>query len=157
MFVLQLDFLFIHSYINIDYETRSFTWWNHPQPRWRPRSWTWSWSRRASSVKIKNLGRKNTNLIFSSDDKNFTQVQKVNRQNNRWLCDDPEQVPVAMSTMFPATVMVLGVVSSEGDIMPPHFFQRGLRVNAEVHIDVKRGVVKPWMDQVRQQHLGLLK
>ena len=72
----------------------------------------------------------------------------MNRQNNRWLCDDPEQVPVAMSTMFPATVMVLGVVSSEGDIMPSHFFQGGLCVNTEVYIDIKRGVVKPWMDQV---------
>ena len=47
-----------------------------------------------------------------------------------------------MSTMFPAKVMVLGVVSSEGDIMPPHFFQRGLRVNAEVYVDVMKDVVK---------------
>ena len=57
-----------------------------------------------------------------------------------------------MSTMFPAKVMVLGVVSSEGDIMPPHFFQRGHRVNAEVYVDVMRGVVKPCMDQVAGGH-----
>ena len=28
-----------------------------------------------------------------------------------------------MHTKFPSTVMVLGVVSSEGDVMPPFFFQ----------------------------------
>ena len=44
--------------------------------------------------------------------------------------------------------MVLGVVSNEGDIMPPHFFKRGLRVNAETYIEVMRDVVKPWMDGV---------
>ena len=30
-----------------------------------------------------------------------------------------------MKTKFPATVMVFGVVSSEGHIMPPHFFEVG--------------------------------
>jgi hypothetical protein len=28
-------------------------------------------------------------LIFFSDEKNFSQDQKVNSRNNRWLCDDP--------------------------------------------------------------------
>ncbi len=58
-------------------------------------------------------------LIFSSDVKNFTQDQKINRRNNRWLCSDPSEVPIVMSTKFPANVMVLGVISNEGDIMPP--------------------------------------
>ncbi len=31
-------------------------------------------------------------LIFFSDEKNFTQDQKVNRRNNRWLCSDPTDV-----------------------------------------------------------------
>ena len=39
--------------------------------------------------KIKNLARKDIKLIFFSDEKNFTQDQKINRQNNRWLCSDP--------------------------------------------------------------------
>ena len=30
----------------------------------------------------------------------------------------------------------------------PHFFKRGLRVNAETYIEVLRDVVKPWMDGV---------
>ncbi|QQP48566.1 Transposable element tcb1 transposase [Caligus rogercresseyi] len=44
--------------------------------------------------------------------------------------------------------MVLGVISSEGDVMPPHFFEKGLKVNTAIYIDVMKNVVKPWMDLV---------
>ena len=44
--------------------------------------------------------------------------------------------------------MVLGVVSSNGDIMPPHFFGDKETVNAEVYIRVLDEVVKPWIDSV---------
>lgn len=87
-------------------------------------------------------------LKFFSDEKNFDQDQKVNRRNDRWLCKSPDEVPRVMHTKFPSTVMVLGVVSSEGDVMPPFFFQRGLRVNASEYIKVLEDTVKPWMDGV---------
>ena len=45
-----------------------------------------------------------------------------------------------MKTKFPATVMVFGVVSSEGHIMPPHIY--------EVYLDVLKSVVIPWWNQV---------
>ena len=45
-------------------------------------------------------------------------------------------VPRVMKTKFPATVMVFGVVSSEGHIMPPHIFEVGLKVNIKVYLDV---------------------
>jgi len=53
-----------------------------------------------------------------------------------------------MHTKFPATVMVLGVVSNEGHVMPPHFFSQGLRVNAAAYIEALETVVKPWIDSV---------
>jgi transposase len=87
-------------------------------------------------------------LIFFSDEKNFSQDQKVNRQNDRWLCSEPDEVPIVMATKFPATIMVLSVISNEGDVMPPHFFQKGQRVDAEAYIHVLRTVVEPWMRQV---------
>ena len=34
-----------------------------------------------------------------------------------------------------ATVMVFGVVSSEGHIMPPHIFEVGLKVNTKVYLE----------------------
>ena len=53
-----------------------------------------------------------------------------------------------MKTKFPATVMVFGVVSSEGHIMPPHIFEVGLKVNTKVYLDVLKSVVIPWCNQV---------
>ena len=44
--------------------------------------------------------------------------------------------------------MVLRVVSHNGDVMTPHFFEQGLRVNADGYIHVLETVVKPWMDLV---------
>ncbi len=53
-----------------------------------------------------------------------------------------------MATKFPANVMVLSVVSNEGDVMPPHIFPKGLRVNTDEYLNVIKTVVKPWMDQI---------
>ena len=57
-------------------------------------------------------------------------------------------VPRVMKTKFPATVMVFGVVSSEGHIMPPHIFEVSLKVNTKVYLDVPKSVVIPWCNQV---------
>ena len=53
-----------------------------------------------------------------------------------------------MKTKFPDTVMVFGVVSSEGHIMPPHIFEVGLKVNTKVYLDVLKSVVILWCNQV---------
>ena len=52
------------------------------------------------------------------------------------------------TTFWIATVMVFGVVSSEGHIRPPHIFEVGLKVNAKVYLDVLKSVVIPWCNQV---------
>ena len=65
-----------------------------------------------------------------------------------WLATNNRVVPRVMKTKFPATVMVFGVVSSEGHIMPPHIFEVGLKVNTKVYLDVLKSVVIPWCNQV---------
>ena len=57
-------------------------------------------------------------------------------------------VPRLMKTKFPATVMVIGVVSREGHIMPPHIFIVGLKVNTKVYLDVLKSVLIHWCNQV---------
>ena len=52
------------------------------------------------------------------------------------------------ATLRTATVMVFGVVSSEGHIMPPHIFEVGLKVNTKVYLDVLKSVVISWCNQV---------
>ena len=65
-----------------------------------------------------------------------------------WIPTNNRDVPRVMKAKCPATVMVFGVVSSEGHIMPPHIFEVGLKVNTKVYLDVLKSVVIPWCNQV---------
>ena len=64
------------------------------------------------------------------------------------IATSTRDVPRVMKTKFPAPVMVSGVVSSEGHIMPPHIFEVGLKVNTKVYLDVLKSVVIPRCNQV---------
>ena len=46
-----------------------------------------------------------------------------------WIATNNRDVSRVIKTKFSATVMVFGVVSSEGHIIPPHIFEVGLKVN----------------------------
>ena len=65
-----------------------------------------------------------------------------------WIATNNREVSRVMKTKLPATVMVFGVVSSDGHIMPPHIFEVGLKVNTKVYLDVMKNVVIPWSNQV---------
>ncbi|CAE1168868.1 unnamed protein product [Acanthosepion pharaonis] len=71
-------------------------------------------------------------LRFFSDEKNFIQDQTSNRQNDSWISKDIEKVPVVKHT-------------NEWDVMPPFFFQKDLRITAEIYQEMLRSVVKSWM------------
>ena len=64
------------------------------------------------------------------------------------IATNNRDVPRVMKTKFPATVMVFGVVSSEGHIIPSHIFEFGLKVNTKVYLDVLKSVVIPCCNQV---------
>ena len=65
-----------------------------------------------------------------------------------WIATNNRDVPRVMKTKFPATVMVFGVVSSEGHTMPSLIFKFSLKVNTKVYLDVLKSVVIPWYNQV---------
>ena len=88
-------------------------------------------------------------IWFFSDEKNFTQDRKHNSQNKSWYARNPTNVPIVGQTKCPAAaVMVFGIISSEGDVMPPHFFEKGLRLNSEGYVALLRDVVAPWIKRV---------
>ena len=60
-----------------------------------------------------------------------------------WIATNNKDVPRVMKTKFPATVMICGVVSSKGNIMPPYIFEVGLKVNTKVYLDVLKSVMIP--------------
>ena len=55
-----------------------------------------------------------------------------------WIATNNRDVTRMMKTKFPTTVMVFGVVSSEGHIISPHIFEVGLKVNTKMYLDVLR-------------------
>lgn len=94
---------------------------------------------------LKSTGRY---LRFFSDEKLFTVDQSFNKQNDRYICQDPADVPMVFRSKNPAAIMVLVIISSEGHVMPPHFFSVGLKINQQVYLDVLEQVVVPWMKMV---------
>ena len=64
-----------------------------------------------------------------------------------WIATNNRDVPRVMKIKLPATVMVFGMVSSEGHIVPPHIFEVGLKVNSKVYLDVLKSVAIPWCNQ----------
>ena len=49
----------------------------------------------------------------------------ANRRNSWFIAKDPSYVP----PKYPASVMVFGVVASDGKVMLPHFIDVGLKIN----------------------------
>ena len=98
-----------------------------------------------------------SDTMFNKQDRRCTTVQLMlsndpNYDNRTIASTLKMQIWIAtnnrvMKTKFPATVMVFGVVSSEGYIMQPHIFEVGLKVNTKVYLDVLKGVVIPRCNQ----------
>ena len=103
-----------------------------------------------------------SDTMFNERDQRCAAVQRMlstdpsyDSQNHRWIATNNRDVPKVMKTKFPATVMVFGVVSSEGHIMQPHIFEVGLKVNTKVYLDVLKSVVIPWCNRGRWQTLNV--
>ena len=91
-----------------------------------------------------------SDTMFNERDRRCAAVQLMlstdpnyDSQNPHWIATNNRNVPRVMKTKFPATVMVFGVVSSEGHIIPPHIFEVGLKVNTKVYQDVLMSIVIP--------------
>ncbi len=97
---------------------------------------------------ISSLKSTGDHIRFFFDEKLFTVDWSRNKQNSRWICKDPAAVPMVFRTKNPAAVMVLGVISSKGDVTPPHFFSVGPKINQKVYLKVLEEVVVPWMKRV---------
>ena len=87
-------------------------------------------------------------LMLSTDPSYDNRTIASTLKMHIWIATNNRDVPRVMKTKFLATVMVFGVVSSEGYIMPPHIFEVGLKVNTKEYLDVLKSVVIPWCNQV---------
>ena len=87
-------------------------------------------------------------LMLSTDPSYDNMATASTLKMQIWIATNNRAVPRVMKTKFPATVMVFGVVSREGHIMPPHIFEVDLKVNTKVYLDVLKSAVVPWCNQV---------
>ena len=87
-------------------------------------------------------------LMLSTDPNYDNRIIASTLKMQIWIATNNRDVPRGMKTKFPATVMVFGVVSSDGHIMPHHIFEVGLKVNTKVYLDVLKGVMISWCNQV---------
>ena len=83
-------------------------------------------------------------LMLSTDPSYDNRTIACTLKMQIWIATNNRDIPRVMKTKFPATVMVFGVLLSEGHIMPPHIFGVGLKVNTNVYLDVLKSVVIPW-------------
>ena len=87
-------------------------------------------------------------LVLSTDPSYEKKTIAITLKIQIWIATNNRDVSRVMKTKFPATVMVFGVLSSGGHIMPPHTFEVGLKVNTKVYLNVLKSVVIPWCNQV---------
>lgn len=82
--------------------------------------------------------------IFS-DKKLFTVDQVYNCRNDRYIVDKGTPAKPVYKSKHPASVMVLGIVASDGKKCPPIFIPEGLKVNSDTCIDLLRTKLRPWL------------
>lgn len=73
-----------------------------------------------------------------SGEKLFTvdPVCNFRANSSQKIVDVPEKVKFTFTTKQPAGVMVFGAVASNGLKMPPVFIEAGLKVNADVYMNI---------------------
>ena len=75
--------------------------------------------------KLLNLMKAFGSVIkFFSDEKIFTVDRSVNRRNDRWIASSSSEVHRTITTKKPASVMVICLVSSGGDVLAHIFTDR---------------------------------
>ncbi len=89
-------------------------------------------------------------VIFFSDEKTFTVDPVFNRRNDRYIRIGKSAVQscrYVSTTKHPASVMMLGIIGSNGKVMPPIWFETGYRLNANTYAKVMEATVIPWMKE----------
>ena len=67
------------------------------------------------------------------------------------LSASPEEVPIVMHSKYLAHIMMLGIVSSDGDVMEPVFILDGLHLGANRYVRLLDEHVKTLMDMVASE------
>ena len=99
---------------------------------------------------LNNLKSNGNRVIFFSDEKTFTVDPAINKQNDRVVSfgQDISGVCYVSTTKRPASVMMLGVVASNGENMPPVWFRGGYMLTGADYRDIMTTKVLPWIRKI---------
>ena len=86
-----------------------------------------------------------THVRIFVDEKKFVVDEVANKQNTRIIAFDPSEVPPVMQSKNPASVMVFAAVASDGNVMPPHFIEAGVKINTAEYLKILKDVLMPWI------------
>jgi hypothetical protein len=104
-------------------------------------------SRFERSKKLLNRlkGEDASTVRIFSDKKIFTVDQVYNRRNDRVIVDQGTPATPVNKTKHPASVMVLGIVASDGKKPPPIFVPAGVKINTEAYLELLDRHLLPWL------------
>jgi len=100
---------------------------------------------------LNNLKSFGGRVMVFSDDKTFSVDPVFNKQNDRFVSfsgDDRVGLFHTSTTKHPASLMMLGVVASNGKVMPPIWFPEGYRLTGNDYKKVLDEKVLPWIREV---------
>jgi hypothetical protein len=102
---------------------------------------------------LNDLKSHGNRILIFSDEKTFTVDPVFNKQNDRVVSfgQDVSKVRYVSTTKHPASVMMLGVVASNGEKMPPVWFPTGYRLTAADYRDILSTKVLPWVRKITKK------
>ena len=106
---------------------------------------------RSKRLLNKLKGKDSSTVEIFSDKKIFTVNQAYNRRNDRIIVNQGESATLVSRTKHPQSVMVLGVVASDGHKCPPIFVPAGVKVNTEAYLELLESKVLPWLKKTYPQ------
>eukprot|EP00096_Caligus_rogercresseyi_P012791 TRINITY_DN5471_c1_g1_i1.p1 TRINITY_DN5471_c1_g1~~TRINITY_DN5471_c1_g1_i1.p1 ORF type:complete len:230 (+),score=51.50 TRINITY_DN5471_c1_g1_i1:315-1004(+) len=94
---------------------------------------------------LSDLKHNGDRVVFFSDEKTFTVDPVYNKQNDRVICfgNVSNVIRSVSKTKHPASVMMLGIVASTGDKMPPIWFPTGYRLTGADYLELLKTKVLP--------------
>ena len=81
-----------------------------------------------------------------TDEKSWFVDSAKNQQNDRFLAYCRDEVPDKHRSTKPVSAMMLGVVGSDGQVMPPLWMEKGAKVDSKIYI-ANLEKVKVWLDE----------
>ena len=100
--------------------------------------------------KLINKMKRGVPIILFTDEKVFTVDQVSTSRNDRYISplassEVPGHIKHVFKTKHPASVMVFGLVASDGKKMDPVFIASGTKINSDEYIRILEKIVKPWI------------